>query len=138
MFCIVIHENTPKCTTEKAYSSKTQAKSPFILHIRAEHQRRRRPGPAKSPHAEGGGQARSLGCSRTLGAVALPPALLGPTFLWWCIQCTGRRLHAVFPKIPEQTDHPQAIKGGPSSHLRGSYTFWRRRRRATHIPLASS
>ena len=78
-----------------------------------EYQHGSHPGLARNPPEQGGGDWAGPGCDRTHGADALPPAPPGPTFLWQCIQCTGRRLHAVFPKIPEQTNHPQDIKGGP-------------------------
>ena len=115
-----MRKHTKMCIPEDVFKQ-NRSKAHPNFRLGPEYHHDRGPGPPRSPHAKGGGQACGLG-----GVVAPPPAPPGPTFLWRCTQCIERRLHAVFPKIPEQTDHPQAIKGGPSSHLRGSYIFWRR------------
>ena len=57
-------------------------RSPPTRQDWAGHHRGSHLGPASNPPEQGGGKRGSPGCGRTLGAPALPPALLGPSLFW--------------------------------------------------------
>ena len=87
MFSKTTLENTPKCTTKKAHSSKTTSKAHPNFRLEPEHQCGCHLGPASNPPEQGGGEWAGLGCGRTHGAGAPPLAPLSPTLLRRCIQC---------------------------------------------------
>ena len=73
MFCRTTRENTPKCATEKAHSSKTSKGHPNF-RLGPEHKCGSHIGLANNPPEQGGGEWASLGCGHTLGVGAPPPA----------------------------------------------------------------
>ena len=82
MFCRHKYENSPKCATMKAYSSKTYANAQPNFNFGPEYQRGSHLGPASNPLEQGSGEWAGPWCGRTHGAGAWPPALLKQ-----CIQC---------------------------------------------------
>jgi hypothetical protein len=73
MFCRTTRENIPKCTNEKAHSSKTTSKAHPNFRLGPEHQRGSHPGPASNPLEQGGGEWAGPGwCERTAPSSVWP------------------------------------------------------------------
>ena len=102
--------------------------NPSKLQIRAKHQHKSGLGPAKSPLAKGGGQARSPGCGYTAPSFAQPYLLLAVRSMHGEVGCMG----AFLKYLTKPTS--SSYKRRPPLHIHHQHTREQERRRASFLP----
>ena len=132
MFCRATNEKTPKCAIKKAYSSKTKAKAHSYSTLGPEHQHGKGPGPPKSPPGEGSVGRCQPGCDPTPLDASRAHSSGGGAFNAPRMVACG-----AYQKYCTKPSYSSYIRR-PPPHSMKEHTLWRRIRRATHIPLASS
>ena len=137
MFCRASCENTLKCATEKAHSSKNKSKAHLPEDSGAKPTKTWPRPTQKPPSRRRCGEVPTrvrvhLGCGRNPLAASQAHSSGGCAINVPKDGCMG-----AYQKYLTKPSYSRLYKKTPSSHFKSSYT-WRRRARAPTFPLASS